>query len=227
MTDHLDDKTSPRYETEGHVIHWARVYDALFGWFLGHTHDAVIKLAAPMAGESVLDVGCGTGSLSLAVKAVLGDRGDVYGIDASSEMIALAQLKARKSGIKLDFRVGLAEKLPFDDGSFDLVMSQLAIHHLPGDLKIRAFEEMRRVLKLNGRCLIIDFEPPKQWRSLSRLFHGQAMTQTDVRQYAKIMEDAGFSKIEIGQTRHRMLAFIRGRVAAYSAASPVTVRRRG
>lgn len=215
MIDHPNYKRSSGYETEGHVIHWARVYDALFGWFLGRTHDAVVKLAAPMPGEEILDVGCGTGSLTLAVNAAVGDRGFVHGIDASPEMIALAQRKAKQAGVELDFRVGLAEKLPFADRSFDLVMSQLAIHHLPGDLKIQAFEEMYRVLKTNGRCVIIDFEPPKQWRSLSRLFHGQVMTQTDVRQYANMMEDAGFSEIEIGQTRHRMLAFILGRVAAY------------
>jgi ubiquinone/menaquinone biosynthesis C-methylase UbiE len=73
---------------------------------------------------------------------------------------------------------------------------------------------MRRVLKTNGRCVIIDFEPPKLWRTLSSLFPAKVMMHTDVRQYAKIMEEAGFSDIELGQTRHRMLAYIRGRAAA-------------
>ena len=214
MTDQFDGKTSSGYETEGHVIHWAGLYDALFGWFLGRTHDTVVKLAAPMPGEEVLDIGCGTGSLTIAVKAALGTSGTVHGIDASSEMIELAQRKAKKAGRELDFRVGLAEKLPFADRTFDLVMCQLAIHHLPGDLKLRAFKEMYRVLKPNGRCVIIDFEPPILWRSLAGLFHGHEMMQTDVRQYAKMMEDAGFSELAIGQTRHRMLSFIRGRVAA-------------
>jgi len=214
MTEHFDCKTSSGYKTKGHVIHWARAYDVLFGWLLSRTHGTVVKLAAPMAGEAVLDVGCGTGSLTLALKASLGARGTVHGIDASPEMIALAQRKAKKSGMELDFRVGFAEKLTFADRTFDLVMSQLAIHHLPGDLKIRALEEIYRVLKTNGRCVIIDFEPPILWRSLSKLFHGHVMMQNNVRQYAKMMEDAGFSGIEIGQTRHRMLAFIRGRVAA-------------
>ncbi len=214
MTDHVDGKTSPNYETKGHVIHWAGIYDALFGWFLGRTHDTVVKLAAPVPGDEVLDVGCGTGSLTLAVKAALGAGGTVHGIDASPEMIARAQRKAGKAGRELDFRVGLAEKLPFSDRTFDLVISQLAIHHLPGDLKVHAFKEMCRVLKPNGRCVIIDFEPPGLWRSLAGLFHGHEMMQTDVRQYANMMEAAGFSEIAVGKTRHRMLAFVRGRVAA-------------
>lgn len=214
MAERVERKTSSGYKTEGRVIHWARVYDTLFGWFLGRTHDTVVKLAAPMPGDVVLDVGCGTGSLTLAIKAALGATGAVQGIDASPEMIALAQRKVKKAGAELDFLTGYAERLPFADRTFDLVISQLAIHHLPGGLKIRAFEEMRRVLKTNGRCVIIDFEPPKLWRALSGLFPAKVMMQTDVRQYAKLMEEAGFSEIELGQTRHRMLAYIRGRAAA-------------
>jgi hypothetical protein len=52
------------------------------------------------------------------------------------------------------------------------------------------------------------------WRSLARLLHSHVMMQTDVRHYASLMAEVGFSGIEIGQTRHRMLAFVRGRVAA-------------
>jgi demethylmenaquinone methyltransferase/2-methoxy-6-polyprenyl-1,4-benzoquinol methylase/phosphoethanolamine N-methyltransferase len=215
MTELSDGKTSSGYKTEGRIIHWARVYNALFGRFLSRTHGTVVSLAAPMPGETVLDVGCGTGSLTLAVKAALGANGSVHGIDASPEMIALAQRKAEKAGLDVNFQVGFAEKLPFADRTIDLVMSQLAIHHLPGDLKLRAFKEMHRVLKTNGRGVIIDFEPPPLWRSLHGLYHGHVMMQTDVRQYEKIMEDAGFTEIEIGQTRHRILAYIRGRAAAY------------
>jgi ubiquinone/menaquinone biosynthesis C-methylase UbiE len=107
----------------------------------------------------------------------------------------------------------LAQALPFTDKTFDLVVSQLAIHHLPGDLKIRAFGEIYRVLKPSGRCVIVDFEPPKgiPWRYITRLFHGHVMMQTDVWHYREMMEGVGFSEIEVGQTRHRLLAFIRAR----------------
>jgi demethylmenaquinone methyltransferase/2-methoxy-6-polyprenyl-1,4-benzoquinol methylase/phosphoethanolamine N-methyltransferase len=131
-------------------------------------------------------------------------------------MIHRARRKALKAGTDVDFRVGVAEELPFGERTFDLVVSQLMIHHLPGDLKGRAFGEMYRVLKLSGRCVIVDFQPPKTipWRFLSRLFHGHVMAQTDIWHYGAMMEDVGFSEIEVGQTRHRMLAFVRGRVGA-------------
>jgi ubiquinone/menaquinone biosynthesis C-methylase UbiE len=131
-------------------------------------------------------------------------------------MIDMARRKALKAGMDVNFRVGLAQALPFADKTFDLVVSQLAIHHLPGDLKVRAFGEMYRVLKPKGRCVIVDFEPPKAipWRYLARLFHGHVMMQMNVHHYRAMMESVGFNDIEVGQTRHRMLAFIRGRVAA-------------
>ena len=216
MTSHVGPRMTAGHVTKGRIIHWAGTYDLLFGWFLRRTHDAVVNLAAPSPGDEVLDVGCGTGSLALRLKASLGTRGSVHGIDASPEMIDTARRKAFKAGTDVDFRVGLAEELPFADRTFDLVVSQLMIHHLPGDLKSRAFGEMYRVLKLNGRCVIVDFEPPKTmlWCFLARLLHSHVMMQTDVQHYGAIMEDVGFSEIEVGQTRHRMLAFVRGRVAS-------------
>ena len=213
MAGHFSSKRSVSHGPEGRIIHWAGAYDALFGWLLRRTHDTVTNLAAPTEGESVLDVCCGTGSLALALRVSLGARGYVHGIDASPEMIDIARHKALKAGVEVDFRVSLAQALPFTDKTFDLVVSQLAIHHLPGDLKVRAFGEMCRVLKPSGRCVIVDFEPPKAipWRYIARLFHGHVMMQTDVRHYREMMEGVGFSQIEVGQTRHRLLAFIRAR----------------
>jgi ubiquinone/menaquinone biosynthesis C-methylase UbiE len=167
--------------TRGHVIHWAPVYDLAFGRFLRRTHGAVVELAALGPGEKVLDVGCGTGSLAVALKVPAGSTGSVHGIDASQEMIEEARRNASKAGADVNFQVGLAEAIPFPNGTFDLVVSQLAIHHLPDDLKQPAFGEMHRVLKSGGRCLIV--------------------------------ENAGFTKVEAGRTRHRLLSFVRGEVA--------------
>ena len=215
MTNHFGFKRFLGHGTQGHVIHWAGAYEALFGWILRGTHGTVVNLAAPIEGDRVLDVCCGTGSLALTLRASLGGRGSVHGIDASPEMINMARHKALKAGMEVDFRIGLAQALPFTDKMFDLVVSQLAIHHLPRDLKVRAFGEMYRVLKPKGRCVIIDYEPPKAipWRYLARLFHGNVMMQTDVRHYRAMMESVGFNDVEVGQTRHRLLSFIRGRKA--------------
>src|SRR5206468_3453161 len=147
--------------------------------------------------------GCGTGSLTLALKVPVGPTGSVQGIDASPEMIRVARRDARKAGVDVGFQEGLAEALPFPEGTFDLVVSQLAMHHLPGDLKRRAFTEMLRVLKPGGRCLIVDFEPPKTGlgRLFARLVLGPVMMQIDVRDYGALMEKAGFRNVETGRTR--------------------------
>jgi len=114
------------------------------------------------------------------------------------------------------FQVGLAEAIPFPDGTFDLVVSQLAIHHLPDDLKPSAFEEMHRVLKSGGRCLIVDFEPPKSvpGRFAARMVLGPMMLRTNVKNYQALLENAGFKTVETGRTRHRLLSYIRGRAAS-------------
>jgi len=190
------------------------VYDFAFGRFLRRTHGAVVDLAALRAGERVLDVGCGPGSLALALKAPAGPAGSVHGIDASQEMIDVARRKASKSGVDVNFQVGLAEAIPFSNGLFDLVVSQLAIHHLPDDLKQSAFAEMYRVLKSDGRCLIIDFEPPKSvpGRLVARMVLGPLMMRTNVLDYRILLENAGFTRVETGRTRHSLLSFVRGRV---------------
>jgi demethylmenaquinone methyltransferase/2-methoxy-6-polyprenyl-1,4-benzoquinol methylase/phosphoethanolamine N-methyltransferase len=182
---------------------------------LRRTHGAVIELAAPVAGERVLDVGCGTGSLAVALKATIGQTGSVQGVDASEEMIEVARRKATRAGVDAGFQVGLAEAIPFPAQSFDLVVSQLAFHHLPGDLKQRAFKEIHRVLKPGGRCLIVDFEPPKTalGRLVGRMHLGPEMMQTDVRHYRPLMEEAAFKDVESGRTRHRLLSYVRGRAA--------------
>jgi ubiquinone/menaquinone biosynthesis C-methylase UbiE len=151
----------------------------------------------------------------VALKAPAGPTGSVHGIDASPEMIEVARRNTLKAGVDADFQVGLAEALPFPDGTFDMVVSQLAIHHLPGDLKPRAFTEMFRVLKPDGRCLIVDFEPPKTFlgRLLGRAVLGSEMMQTSARDYRALLEEAGFNHVETGQTRYRMLSFVRGRVS--------------
>lgn len=202
--------------TRGHVIHWAPLYELAFGKFLRRTHGAVVDLAALRPAERVLDLGCGTGSLAVALKASVGPAGSVHGIDASREMIDVARRNASRAGVDVSFQVGLAEALPFPDGTFDLVVSQLAIHHLPDDLKQSAFGEMHRVLKAGGRCLIIDFEPPRSLpgRLVARMVLGSEMMRINVTDYRAPLENAGFIEVETGQSRHRLLSYVRGRVAS-------------
>jgi ubiquinone/menaquinone biosynthesis C-methylase UbiE len=107
-------------------------------------------------GETVLDVGCGTGALALVVKEQVGLTGLVYGIDPSSQMIAYARSKAARRNLSIDYRLEVVEQLAFPDRSFDLVLCTWMIHHLPADDKRRGLAEIARVLKPGGRLLLVD-----------------------------------------------------------------------
>src|SRR5436853_2061435 len=150
--------------TQGQLIRWARYYDLFVSVFtLGHRRQlrqSTVELAGIQPGERVLEVGCGTGDVALAARERAGTSGAAYGIDPSVEMIAVARDKAARAGLAVDFQVGVIEALAFPDASFDVVLSSLMMHHLPGDLKQRGLVEIVRVLKPGGRLLIVDFKRP-------------------------------------------------------------------
>jgi ubiquinone/menaquinone biosynthesis C-methylase UbiE len=173
----------------------------------------VIELARIQPGESVLDVACGTGNLTLTAETYAGPTGKVYGIDASPEMIAAARKKAARSGAAVDFQLGLAENLDFPDATFDAVVSRLAIHHLPDDLKQNAFAEILRVLKPGGRALIADFVGPsnKFLNHIAFLLVGSHMMETSAWSLPPMLKGAGFADVTSGPTRSTFLAFASGK----------------
>lgn len=209
-----------RPETEGITVGWAHRYDLLAGVFgLGVNSRGsrmVVEMAGVKPGEAVLDVACGTGSLTLTAQRYAGPGGAVYGIDAAPEMIAQAKRKAAKSGQPIDFRVGLAESLPFADATFDVVISRLAIHHLPPELKRRAFAEILRVLKPGGRFLAADFRPPRSpvVRHVLGALVGQHMMETSMAGLDTMLAEAGFTEVAAGNTRSAILGFVSGRKPA-------------
>jgi demethylmenaquinone methyltransferase/2-methoxy-6-polyprenyl-1,4-benzoquinol methylase/phosphoethanolamine N-methyltransferase len=173
----------------------------------------VIELAKVRPGDKVLDVGCGTGSLTLTAKTYAGASGAVHGIDAGPGMIDIARKKAKQSGLDVVFDVGLIEKIPFPDAAFDVVISRLAIHHLPDDLKGRGFFEILRVLKPGGHLLVADFNPPTNplLSHLTSAILGHQMMQTDVWSISPMLSQAGFVEVCSGPTRSPFLAFVSGK----------------
>lgn len=204
-------ETARAPQTGGHVIHWARWYDALnrllpFGRPI---REKLVELASPAPGEHVLDVGCGTGAIALAVASRLG-AGKVRGIDPSPEMIEVATEKATKAGAAADFQVAAIERLPFPDASFDLVTSSLMLHHLPPDVKRAGLAEVWRVLKPGGRFVAVDFATT----SHSPLGHllsilGRGRGESTVAELTPLLKEAGFIQVEAIPTRHRNFAFVR------------------
>jgi len=111
----------------------------------------------------VLDVGCGTGSLTLLLAQRLSPPGAAVGIDAAPKMIAIARRKASRQALPARFDTGLAEALPYADESFDLVVNSMFTHHIDTELKRRAFAEMYRVLRPGGELVTADVDRPTSW----------------------------------------------------------------
>jgi len=104
-------------QTRGFVWNWARRYDLLMGLVtLGREQafrQRIADLARIQPGETVLDVGCGTGTLAMVARQRVGEAGGVSGIDPSVQMIARARHKAARRGLAIDFQVGVIEQLSF------------------------------------------------------------------------------------------------------------------
>lgn len=185
---HGGDQHSPAEsapQTTGSVIHWANRYDwvvQIMG--LGQARRLrrkTIEFAQVAPGERVLDVGCGTGDLTLLAKESAGSTAQVCGVDASPEMIEVACRKAVRQQADVDFRVGVVEQLPYPDNSFDVVLSSLMMHHLPADLKPKALAEIRRVLKPNGRVVIVDFTGLLEQQGVVALVKTAGFAQVETR----------------------------------------------
>ncbi len=149
--------------TSGKVLHRARAYDAL-AWVLTlgrerRFRDRLVALAHLEPGDSVLDVGCGTGALAIAARDRVGSGGQVCGVDPSPEMVARARAKAAtaaKAGADFRFETATVEALPFADATFDAVLSTLMLHHLSEEGRRQGIGEIARVLKPGGRFLAVD-----------------------------------------------------------------------
>ncbi len=199
-------------KTTGVVLHGARFYDLVAWIFLRGKERAfrekVVDLAGIKPGESVLDVGCGTGSLTIAAKRRAGPASKVSGIDPSSEMIVKAQKKARKEDVDISFQNSVIERLPFPDNHFDVVLSSLMLHHLPKNAREQGAKEIKRVIKPDGRWLIVDFggHEPKRKGILGHFHfkHGY-IKQSDV---DDLLKGAGFRVVESGAVGIRNVSFI-------------------
>jgi ubiquinone/menaquinone biosynthesis C-methylase UbiE len=118
----------------------------------------MISQVAAARPATVLDLGCGTGTLTVPLAAALPDA-EVLGIDGDDEVLALA---GRKPGAeRVTWARGLVDALPYADGSVDVVVSSLVFHHLPVATKQAALREAHRVLRPGGRLLVADWGPPR------------------------------------------------------------------
>jgi ubiquinone/menaquinone biosynthesis C-methylase UbiE len=126
----------------------------------------LIERAGIQPGQAVLDLGCGTGTLTLMIKRSV-PGAHFTGVDGDPAILSIARQKAAKEHLQVQWEEGMAYALPYLNQSFDVVVSSLVIHHLVSADKLRAFREVRRVLRHGGRFHILDFGP--QFNALTRL----------------------------------------------------------
>ncbi len=106
-------------------------------------------------GEAVLDIGCGAGADTLIAAGMVGPEGKVVGIDMIPEMLKCAKENLQRTDFKnITFMEASAEKLPFPNEDFDVVISNGVFNLIPG--KVKALSEVYRVLKPGGRMMIAD-----------------------------------------------------------------------
>ena len=153
MTKH-DDKYIP---AAGFFL-LAAFYDPLVG-LLGREKQfkgRLIELADIQPGDSVLDLGCGTATLTIMIQRAC-PGALVTGIDGDEKILAVARKKAARSGLDIQLDEGMAYDLPYPDEQFERVLTSLVLHHLSPDARRRALEEVMRALKPGGRLHIADF----------------------------------------------------------------------
>ena len=174
---------------------WLLPFYDVFGWLLGTeaAHRQLVDQANIGADQRVLDIGCGTGNLTLLLKR-LHPLADVVGLDPDPKALARARRKAEEQGLAVGLDRGFADELPYADASFDRVTSALMLHHLPAEEKAKTLREARRVLRSGGAFHALDFGGTGHGGGIvAHLFHHAHLRDQD--RIPTLMREAGFAEV--------------------------------
>ena len=177
---------------------------------------ALVEQAGLRPGMRVLDLGCGTGTLTLLIKQAYPGV-ELVGLDADPETLQIARAKAEQAGLDIRFEQGMAQSPPFPPGSFDRVTSSLMLHHIADKRAVLA--ALRALLRPGGELHVADWG--KAQNALMRvaflgvqLLDGFATTGANVRgELPQLMRDVGFASV--AETRSEMTLF--GTLSLYRA----------
>ena len=151
-------------------------------------------------GDHVLDLGSGAGNDCFVARALVGETGKVTGLDMTEQMVAKARENCGKLNFEnVEFVLGDIEKMPFDDGLFDVVISNCVLNLVPD--KSKAFSEIYRVLKPGGRFCVSDVvirgNLSEKIRKDAEMYAGCISGASEMNDYLKVAETTGFLNINI------------------------------
>jgi ubiquinone/menaquinone biosynthesis C-methylase UbiE len=184
---------------------------------MGRNYDALVAQAELSDGLRVLEIGCGTGNVTMRAKRAA-PGADIVGTDPDPLALARCQRKARGlTGIR--FERAYAQELPFGDGEFDRALSSMMLHHLDEDVKAAALAEVHRVLRPGGSLHIVDIGGHTAHQ------HGLAARWMKDNPHAagnlgdaipRALRSVGFECAEVGTRRNRFI----GQLTFYRAIRP-------
>jgi ubiquinone/menaquinone biosynthesis C-methylase UbiE len=202
------------------------LYDP-FLWLLGadKAKRPLIEQAGIKSGFRVLDIGCGTGSMAVMIKQ-MHPESEVVGIDPDPSALSVAERKAKRAGLSVEFDCGFADHMPYADASFDRVFSSFMFHHLAADEKSATLVEIRRVLKPGGSLHLLDFVREHSVHSKTpargQLVHRRvAVAERIESRMTALMDEAGL--VDARQVLRGKIFF--GPIAYYRANSPDGIRQ--
>lgn len=182
---------------------------------------ALIEQAAIRPGERVLDLACGTATLSIMAQRAQPEA-RITGLDGDPEILAIARRKAAAAGVEIGFDQGLSDQLPYADGSFDQVLCSLFFHHLERRAKQATFREIVRILKPGGVLHVADWgqaaTPLMRFAFFGiQLLDGFANTADNVQGLLpQFMREAGLTEVE----ERRRFSTMWGTLSLYRASPP-------
>ncbi len=181
----------------------------------------LVEQAALRPGHRVLDIGCGTATLTILLKQACAEA-EVTGLDGDAKVLDLARTKIKAAGLDISLKQGLASEAPFPPASFDRIVSSLVFHHLTTEEKRRTLKRVRELLKSGGEVHIADWgkaqNPAMRVAFLAiQILDGFATTTDNVRGLLPtFMTDAGFRAVE--ETHREMTIF--GTLSLYRGVAP-------
>jgi demethylmenaquinone methyltransferase/2-methoxy-6-polyprenyl-1,4-benzoquinol methylase len=173
----------------------ARIYDRIFDGMNKGLKLVGIRMFRPTKGMNILDVGCGTGThLELYQRYQC----NLSGLDLSQSMLQVASHRLKSTA---QLALGDATSMPYEDARFDLVIAMLALHEMSPKIRPQVLCEIKRVLKKDGRILLIDFhngpyQPFQGWVSKGIIIIAElAAGRNHFINYRNFMNEGGLDRL--------------------------------